>query len=145
MGGNGQHGFQAMRLEDLYSTPESLQAVSKISPGQHPCIYGYDIYENFEIWATAKQLSRLPNRLIGAMACKVWEIIGKHSDLGHHVPTRNTCFGLLHAAQDFFIEGQNILVSCKTEIRKATNTAISELARTPAESAAQGQRLKHLI
>ncbi len=46
--------------------------------------------------------------------------------------------------QDFF-EGQNIMVSSKTEIRKATNTAISELARTPAESAAQGQLLKHLI
>jgi hypothetical protein len=147
MDGNGQHGFQAMRPEDLYSTPALLQAagVSKISPGQYPCIYRYDIYDNIEIWATTKQLSRLPNRSIGAMAGKVWEIIGMHFDFGHHMPTEDTCFGLLRAAQDFFIYGQNIMVSSKTQIRKATDTAIGELARTPAESAAQGQQLEHLI
>jgi hypothetical protein len=69
---NGQHGFQSMRPEAFYSTPASLQApgVSKISPGQYPCIHGYDVYYNDEIWVTAKQVSslRLPNRLIGAMA-----------------------------------------------------------------------------
>ena len=42
MDGNGQHGFQSMRQEDLYSTQASLQTagVNKISPGQYPCIYG---------------------------------------------------------------------------------------------------------
>jgi hypothetical protein len=137
---NGQHGFQSMRLEDLYSSPASLQAagVNKISPGQYPCIYGYDIYDNDEIWVTAKQLYRLPYRLFGAMA-GIWEIISKHFDFGHHMPTEDTCFGLLLAVQDFFIEGQNILVSRKTEIRKATYAAI-ELSRTPEESAAQDQR-----
>ena len=147
MDGNGQHGFQSMRPEDLYATPASLRTagVNKVSSGQYPCIYGYDIYNDNNIWETANQLSRIPNRLIGAMADKVWEIIGKHFDLGHHMPTEDTCFGLLRAAQDFFIEGQNILVSRKTKIRNATNAAIRDLSRTPAESAAQGQRLKHLI
>jgi hypothetical protein len=79
------------------------------------------------------------------MTGKVWNIIGKNFDFGHHMLTKDTCFGLLCAGQDFFIKGQNIMVSSKTEIRKATNTAIGELARTPAESAAQGQQLKDLI
>jgi hypothetical protein len=92
--------------------------------------------DNIEIWATAKQLSRLLNRLIGAMAGKVWNIIGKHFDFGHHMPIDDTCVGLLCAAEDFFIEGQIIMVSRKTEIRKATNTAICELAWTSTESAA---------
>jgi hypothetical protein len=64
----------------------------------------------------------------------IWDIIGKHFDFGHHMPTDDTCFGLLCAAEDFFIEGQ--MISRKTEIRKATNTAICELAWTSAESAA---------
>ena len=79
------------------------------------------------------------------MAGKVWEIIGKHFDLGHHMPTDDTCVGLLRAAQDFFIEGQNILVSRKTKIRNAKNAAIRDLSQIPAESATQGQLLKHLI
>ena len=63
MDGSGQHGFHSMRPEAFYSTPASLQApgVSKISPGQYPCIYGYYVYYNDEIWVTAKQVSRLPN------------------------------------------------------------------------------------
>ncbi len=48
---NGQHRLQSMRPEAFYSTPASLQApgVSKISPGQYPCIYGYYVYYNDEI------------------------------------------------------------------------------------------------
>jgi hypothetical protein len=59
------------------------------------------------------------------MAGKVWEIIGKHFDLGHHMPTEDTCFGLLRAAQDFFIKGQNILVSSKTEIVLPTQQSVT--------------------
>ena len=33
--------------------------------------------------------------------------------------------------QNFFIEGQHILVRRKTEIRNATNTAIRDLSRSP--------------
>ncbi len=51
---------------------------------------------------------------------------------------------MLCLAQDFVIKGQNTIVSIKTEIRKATNAAISELSRTPAESAAQSQQLKQI-
>ena len=147
MDGLGQHGFLGMRPEDLYFTRETLRAagINKISEGAYPSPYGYDIYSDREVWATAQGLTRSPNRLIAPMAKKIWETVSEFIDMTSYLPADQTPVGLLRAVQTMYFEAQNVLVSRKREIRNLTDQAITELARTLAETVVLVDKLKYLI
>jgi hypothetical protein len=94
----------------------------------------------------------MPKWLIGIMERiqrKIWNVVGEFFDISNHPPSDETRFGLLLAVQDMYIEGQfeaqHILISHRISIRRTTDLTITVLVRSPSETVAQANKLKHLI